>query len=290
MRGLLSVHGFLELTKIDPNSEDAKPCYALGWAQEILQASFLVADDFMDRTPLRRGKPCWYIKDDNSYASVSDSYFLENLVYCIIDHYMPNYPVETIREIKHLFHFTTMKTAFGQFIDMTPKEPTLDNWNLTVVNKTSYYSIWMPFVAGLCLSQKVPKTVWNSDELRDSLILAGKLFQCQDDWIDIYGTSAKIGKVGTDIEEGKCTWLFAKAMEVANEQQRELLKENNGHKEKEKVEIVKKIYSDLNIEQLCLNHQNEEYEKLKDLCGKMDQQIPKGLINYLLAILDHRQY
>ena len=58
IRGLLSVYGFLELTGIDPLNDDAKPAYALGWAQEIFQASFLVADDLMDHSSLRRGVCC----------------------------------------------------------------------------------------------------------------------------------------------------------------------------------------------------------------------------------------
>lgn len=290
LRGLLAVYGYLEATGVDPNSEEAKPGYALGWAQEILQASFLVADDFMDRTPLRRGKPCWYVKDNNNFCSVSDSYFLENLVYLVIDHYFAGFSAETKREIKNLFCFTTFKTAFGQFIDMTPKAPTLENWNLMVVNKTSYYSIWSPFVSGLCASQKLPKEVWNSEQLRDVLIRAGKLFQCQDDWIDIYGTSAKIGKVGSDIQEGKVTWLFAKAMEVGNEQQKKLLMENNGHKEQEKVDIVKQIYSDLHIEELCIQHQDQEYQIIKDTMSKIDDRVPKGLIQFLISFLDHRKY
>ena len=290
LRGLLTVYGFLEATGFDPNSTEAKAGYALGWAQEILQASFLVADDFMDRTPLRRGKPCWYIKDDNSYCSVSDSYFLENLIYLVIDHYLSGYSVETVREIKNLFWFTTLKTAFGQFIDMTPKAPTIENWNLMVENKTSYYSIWAPFVTGLCASQKIPKDVWNSQELREILIRAGKLFQCQDDWIDIYGTSAKIGKVGSDIQEGKVTWLFAKAMEIGNEQQKKQLMENNGHKEQEKVNTVKQIYSDLHIEEICLHHQEQEYDNVKQVLEKIDSRIPKKLIEYLLSCLNHRKY
>ncbi|OHT08120.1 Polyprenyl synthetase family protein [Tritrichomonas foetus] len=290
LRGLLSVCGYLELTGVDPDSDEAKPAYALGWIQEILQASFLVADDLMDNSLLRRGKPCWYVKDNNSYSAVSDSYFLENVIYLIVDHYFEGFPADTVRDIKQLLHYTTIKTAFGQFIDMYPKEPSLENWNLTVLNKTSYYSIWQPFVSGICASQKVPKEVWNSDQLRESLLIAGKLFQCQDDWIDLYGSSAKTGKVGTDIQDGKCTWLLGKAMEVANDEQKRLLKENIGHQDKEKIALVQKIYSDLNIEKYCIDHQDSEYERLKEMFQKIDPRIPSALKDWLLSFLDHRKY
>ena len=32
----------------------------LGWCVELLQASFLIADDIMDESITRRGHPCWY--------------------------------------------------------------------------------------------------------------------------------------------------------------------------------------------------------------------------------------
>ena len=290
LRGLLSVQGYLELTGADPDSEEAKPGYALGWIQEILQASFLVADDFMDKSLLRRGKPCWYLKGNNRVASISDSYFLENVIFPIVNHYFEKFPRETVIDLKNLLLYTTMKTSIGQFIDMTPKEPTLENWELTVINKTSYYSVWQPFVSGMCASQKVSKEVWNSPQLKEALILAGKLFQCQDDWIDLYGSSAKTGKIGTDIPDGKCTWLFGKAMELANDQQKRELKENVGHEDKEKINKVIQIYKDLNVEKYCLEHQDSEYEKLKKMLNDVDPRVPKGLKEFLLSFLDHRKY
>lgn len=46
-----------ELTKEEENG-----ALVLGWCVEWVQAFFLVADDIMDNSELRRGKPCWYRK------------------------------------------------------------------------------------------------------------------------------------------------------------------------------------------------------------------------------------
>lgn len=32
----------------------------VGWCVELLQAYFLITDDLIDGSSMRRGKPCWY--------------------------------------------------------------------------------------------------------------------------------------------------------------------------------------------------------------------------------------
>ena len=45
----------------------------------------------------------------------------------------------------------------------------------------------------------------------------------KDDFLDCYGDPSVTGKVGTDIEENKCSWLIVQALQRVTPQQRALL-------------------------------------------------------------------
>jgi len=46
----------------------------------------------------------------------------------------------------------------------------------------------------------------------------------QDDYLDCYGDPAVTGKVGTDIEENKCSWLIVQALQKISTEQMQILK------------------------------------------------------------------
>ncbi|CAG8806167.1 6065_t:CDS:2, partial [Dentiscutata erythropus] len=84
-----------------------------------------------------------------------------------------------------------------------------------------------------------------------------------------------IGKIGTDIEDNKCSWCINQALLIASPEQFKLLSEHYGKKNSEDVLIIKQIYKDLNIEKLYREYEEDSHTFLVGLISQLDENIIK---------------
>ncbi|KAL6093772.1 hypothetical protein STEG23_007363 [Scotinomys teguina] len=66
----------------------------------------------------------------------------------------------------------------------------------------------------------------------ETLMEMGQLLQIQDDYLDLFGDPSVTGKIGTDVQDNKCSWLVA--LQRATPQQCQMLEVNYGQKDPEK--------------------------------------------------------
>jgi farnesyl diphosphate synthase len=100
---------------------------------------------------------------------------------------------------------------------------------------------------------------------RSILIPLGEYFQIQDDFLDYSGTPEQIGKVGTDILDNKCSWCINTALAVATPEQRAILDENYGRKDKEREERVKRVFEEVGLAERFRTYEEDAYRKISGL-------------------------
>ncbi|KAJ2609793.1 Farnesyl pyrophosphate synthetase [Coemansia sp. RSA 1365] len=251
----------------------------LGWTVEWLQAFFLVADDIMDESPSRRGQPAWYRRKDVGILAINDSFILESCIYRLLKKYFHSEPYYI--GIVELFHETAYQTELGQMVDLLTapeNDINLDRFSIQkhgyiVEYKTAYYSFYLPVALALLMTgTPVDSPVFQV--AKDILIPLGKYFQVQDDYLDCFGEPEFIGKIGTDIEDNKCSWLVVQALDRVTPEQRKVLDENYGRKSPAEHALrVKQIYRDLDIEGVYKKYEDETIAELQDKINKVDESL-----------------
>lgn len=250
-RGLMVIEAFSQFRSSDAakiSKEELMKASCLGWCIEWLQAFFLVADDVMDSSLIRRGQPCWFRQPEIGLMAVNDSLILRSSINLLLKNQFESEKDVCFR-FSELFREVELSTELGQMLDMTrfsfDEENLMNRYELITKYKTSLYSFYLPFACAFILANNSAGDADMKNE-KDILMDIGHLFQVQDDILDAFGDSEVTGKIGRDIEEGKCTWLLCKCLSLPQltETDRNILKESRDSS------IVKGVYQNNRI----LNH------------------------------------
>lgn len=238
---------------------DLEKAFPAATAVEMLHNFTLLHDDIMDKSPLRRGKPTVYQKYNTNRAILSG----DTMFACSYKHLLqcdktivPNL-VETMTD-------GAVKVCEGQAYDMDFE--TRDDVRL------EQYIEMIRLKTGVLLATALKLGAITAGCSADTLSLLetfghyiGIAFQIQDDIFDCWSDVEVFGKVsGTDIADRKKTFLYLKALELADDGLKEELQslycENSVPKET-KTERVKEIYEKLNVQEVA-RKAVQEYNRL----------------------------
>ncbi|TIC18975.1 class II aaRS and biotin synthetase [Wallemia mellicola] len=274
-RGMSVVDTYAILKGGELSDAEYEKAAILGWCIELLQAYFLVADDMMDGSITRRGQPCWYRQPQVGNIAINDAFMLEAAIYHILKlHFKKE---SYYGDLLELFHDITFKTELGQLVDLITADEehvdlskfSLEKHHYIVVYKTAFYSFYLPvalamYMAGLSDEKQHQNAL-------DVLIPLGEYFQVQDDYLDAFGKPEQIGKIGTDIEDNKCSWCVCIALQLANQDQRKTLDDNYGRKNPEQASKIKELYAELAIEDKFKSYEKDAHDRIVDLIEKIDE-------------------
>ena len=269
--------------------EQFKHLSILGWTTELLQAFFLVSDDIMDSSITRRGEPCWYRRAGVGMIAINDAFLLESSIYSLLKKHFRSHPAYL--DLIELFHEVTYQTELGQLCDLltAPEDNVdLDNFSLEkftfiVIYKTAYYSFYLPVALALHYLQLA--TPQNLKQAHDILIPLGEYFQAQDDFLDVFGSPEQIGKVGTDIQDNKCSWVVNQALKRCSPEQRKVLDECYGRKDSALEAKVKDVFNELDLVKVYQDFEEEQVTKIRTMIESVDESagLKKSVFETFLA-------
>lgn len=224
---------------------------------ELLHNSFLIHDDIMDNSSIRRGVKCIHKKLGNNKAIL-----LGNIL--IIKSYQLFQNLNPLIFKKIVIEFSKMaiKICQGQYMDLY-FENIINIKMKEYINMIKYKTaifMGISLKIGAIIANADKKNIYYLYEIGKNIGIA---YQIKNDLLDVFSNTNKTGKENNkDIYQNKKTILYVKALEKANNtQKKELLYWYNIKKySNEKINCVKKIFHDLSIK----NDINKEFEKYKN--------------------------
>uniref|UniRef100_A0A1I8P502 Farnesyl pyrophosphate synthase n=1 Tax=Stomoxys calcitrans TaxID=35570 RepID=A0A1I8P502_STOCA len=283
-RGLLTVLTYKNLVPAkELTPENVKLAQILGWCVEILHAFFLVNDDVMDNSSTRRGQTCWHKMPDVGLIALNDALMMENALYALLKKYFRT--ADCYVDLMELFHEITYITACGQCLDLLNANNdvlsfSMEKYNATVANKTAYYTFYLPFALAMHLAG-----IKDQEAFRQSktiLLEMGHFFQVQDDFLDCFGNPEITGKIGTDIQDNKCSWLAVVCMQRASDEQKQIMRDCYGRNDAEKAEIVKELYKSLGLPNTYAIYEEESYNMIKTHIQQTSRGVPHCIFLQIL--------
>uniref|UniRef100_A0A2K5Q551 Farnesyl pyrophosphate synthase n=1 Tax=Cebus imitator TaxID=2715852 RepID=A0A2K5Q551_CEBIM len=250
-QGLTVLVAFREL--VEPRKQDAdslQRALTVGWCVELLQAFFLAADDIMDSSLTCQGQICWYQKPGVA------------CIYCLLKLYcweQPSYLnlIKLFLQNLDLITGPQGNSDLGRFTEKRYKS--------IVKYKTAFYSFYLPIAAAMYMAGiDGEKEHANTKKI---LLEMGEFFQIQDDYLDLFRDPSVTGKVGTDIQDNKCS--HSRTVQI--------MKENYGQKEAEKVARVKALYEERDLPAVFSQYEEDSYSHIMGLTEQYAAPLPPAI-------------
>ena len=212
------IRPFLVLLSAGAVGGNFSQAYNAAVAVELLHDFTLVHDDIMDNAEKRRGKLTLHKKyNKNTAILVGDSLLSVAYEYLLKD--CNGYSKSIISS----FTSGLIEVCEGQILDTdyeARKYVSLSEYLLMIKKKTASM-VKMCCEIGATLGGGTEKEIKG---IANYGLNIGIAFQVQDDLLDIIADENKFGKrIGSDLIEGKKTYLFIKALEKARGEDRKLL-------------------------------------------------------------------
>lgn len=246
----------------------------LGWLTEFFQAAYLMWDDIMDGSETRRGKPCWYRQETVGLSAINDACLVKSSILVLLRKHFQDHP--TYSGLVELFGEAAFWTELGQLSDTATSndhniaDMTMRTYDFITEKKTAFYTFYLPVALALHYFQRATKS--NLAITQELLFRMGRYFQIQDDYLDVFGDPKVTGKVGTDIQDNKCSWIGVKAFGLCNSEQKAILSLCYGRQDPRKEARVKDVFQEVDVKEAFGKFEESELQELEKHIGHVREE------------------
>lgn len=245
----------------------------LGWLVQLQSSYVFLCDDIIDGSLLRRGQPTWWSRPEIGKTAVNDAFLINFCIYFLLKKHFKHHPAYT--SLFELFQNSSFLTEAGQAGDhLVGGNPgnfdrfTMDTYEQVIKGKTGHYICLPVLVALTYLHLDTPNNIAQSC---DTLMAISYFLQVQDDYLDVFGDPAVTGKIGTDIQENKCSWLIVQALERCTPEQRKVLERCYGQPDDILANEVKQIFRALKLDQVYKEYEEKALVDLSKEIASTDE-------------------
>ncbi len=198
-------------------SADDRAIDVAGAAFELLQSYLLIHDDWMDESVLRRGGPTAHVMLQGALgeASAEAGAILAGDYGCALSQRVMlevPAPADRVLAASRMLAHVHSEVVRGQVIDMFERLDDEGAIEHGYALKTASYTVAGPLAIGALLAGGTEVAVLLGAIGRS----VGVAFQLHDDLLGLFGDEKVTGKpVGTDLRDGKRTWLTAQFLRTA---------------------------------------------------------------------------
>jgi geranylgeranyl pyrophosphate synthase len=234
---------------------------------------------------MRRDQPTVWVKYGIANAVNAGDYLLARAYQSVL---ASPIPLDRKMKLLEIFTDTYEKTVQGQALDIdarADRDFNVKRYLDMVELKTGFY-LACGMVGGSIVSG-------GSNEVIDKIWKLGKLmgpaFQIKDDLIDLTIGKGRGGVIGSDIKEGKASFLYAYAYEVANNDDKEILvrimaKERETTTEND-IKDVLDIYGRYGAMESAQNHAEELTKQAKSVIDDIpvhNKEVFREIANFMI--------
>jgi geranylgeranyl diphosphate synthase, type II len=236
-------------------------------AVELLHNFTLVHDDIMDNDDLRRGNQTVHVKWDLSTGVLSGDGIV-SLAYKVLT----KEKFCNSDRIAEIFTDGLLEVCEGQAYDkeFETRDDVTEPEYLRMIDKKTAALLAVPSAIGALCADAPEEMVTRAQKYGRALGLA---FQIQDDLLDIAGDEALFGKTyGSDVAEGKKTYLSILAKELMNPNDIEIFNSVSGNSDASRDDIlkIKALYEKYGI----IAQAEKEAEKYINEAGSVIDSVP----------------